>query len=964
MNKKFAHKIIYLFIIAVVLFFAIVACPNPIDNNLITLVQDELAPKITVTEPQNYGQYKSTISLSGIVKDSSTKAGDNQGRVSTLSYEVQGHYLLSGEIPLAADGQFGPVDIDATGLSGREVIVVTAEDWNGNISEEEIILDEDTSGPYIDIPNVYSEYTNQVTISGTIANSQSDSTITEVKSITWEVISDPTLTETLTFNVSGDGSFTVTPAATIRFYTPNDFDFTVNTVLLVGTQHIKVTTEDWGGHTTAILCTITDGKTGPYILVYSPNDGEFYHGTVTITGKVQNGASDPGLDSVDFISCALLVSGGDEGTITFTDPLAPTFNPTDGTITFNTLTNEFSITLSTTDPTVINNDTLTINIWSDDKTGKRASEDILLFESGGPSLSITAPAPYTTTASITGTVKSWDGASDATEIAALTYSLGAAVDQPLAFDAAGNINASLTTSALSGDQTVTIKATDDNGNQTTASIPLTDGLPPILNVNSPGTSYNGTDLSVSGTVYDYVGASTAVDVDTLTYSLGAVVDQPLSFIAATGVISDTLATSTLFGNQSLIIKATDDDGNLSQVSFSLTDGIAPEIVITAPDTNDPYGPSVFVTGTVRSNPGITGVGDIASVSYQIGTGTIQGTLSYNASGSINETIDLSALSGNQILTITAKDSATPQNQAQVSLNLTDGVPPDLSITAPVDNDTYGYSLAVSGTVLDYVGATTTVDVASLTYSLGEVSNADLSYTTSSGAIADTLDCSALSGTKTLTITAKDTATLQNQAQKSISLTDRIPPYLTGISHTAGDTYADGMVVSITVASNKGISGTGDISSVTYTLDTLNGSMTGAAGVFSATIANSLSGDQTLTITATDSTANESEIAVTLSDGTVPYLTLTSPACGDTYGDTLTLTGSVVNFKGQSNHSDISSLTYSIGGGTPVVITILGNHSFSTGNINTSALTGPQTLTIEAAHTNGSTSQISLTIVHE
>ena len=147
-----------------VLFFAFAACPNPIDNNLITLVEDELAPVITVTEPQNYGQYKSTISLSGVAKDSSTTPGDNQGAVSTLSYEVQGQYLLSGEILFAADGQFGPVDIDATGLSGREVIVVSAEDWNGNISEEEIILDEDTSGPMIDIPDNYSQYTNQVTI--------------------------------------------------------------------------------------------------------------------------------------------------------------------------------------------------------------------------------------------------------------------------------------------------------------------------------------------------------------------------------------------------------------------------------------------------------------------------------------------------------------------------------------------------------------------------------------------------------------------------------------------------------------------------------------------------------------------------------------------------------------------------------------------------------------------------------
>ena len=777
MNEKFAHKIIYLLIIAVVLFFAFAACPNPIDNNLVTLVEDELAPVITVTEPQNFGEYKSTISLSGIVKDSSTAAGDNQGRVSTLSYEVQGHYLLAGKISLSADGQFGPVDIDATGLSGREVIVVTAEDWNGNISEEEIILDENTSGPYIDIPGNNFLYTSQLAISGTIANSDIDSAITEVKSITWEVMTRPDLTETLNFDASIVGDFTVTPpAATIKYSAPNDFDFTVNTVDLEGKMYISITTEDWGGHTTEIVPTIMDGKTGPYIEILSPNDSEPYHGTVTITGKVQNGASDTGLDSVELLTCKLFVSGGDEGTITFIDSV-PFYNPNDdGTITFTPGANTFSITLSTINPVIINDDYLRISIWAEDKTGKTNTETIDLVKGGGPYLSITAPGPYTTTVSITGTVKSWDGAPDATEIDTLTYSLGAAVDQPLGFfDDTGVISDTLGSSALSGDQTLTVKATDDNGNQTTASIPLTDGLAPILNVNSPGASYNGTDLSISGTVDDYIGADSAVDVATLTYSLGAVVDQPLSFTAATGVISDTLATSTLYGPHTLTIKATDDDGNLSQASFSLTDGIDPHLVISAPVDNDSYDQSVNITGTVRSNPGITGVDDIDSVSYQIDT--IQGTLSYNASGSINETIDLSALSGDQTLTITATDD-DGNTSTPVDIDLTDGVAPVLDITAPLTGASYGNSLTVTGTVLDYAGAGGAGDVKTLSYTIGGLSET-LNFNAADGTIIESpgknpIDTSSLSGSgnQTLTITAEDKETpTANESEVSVDLVE-------------------------------------------------------------------------------------------------------------------------------------------------------------------------------------------------
>lgn len=777
MNKKFAHKIIYLLVIPVVLFFAFAACPNPIDNNLVTLVEDVLAPVVTITEPGNYSQYKSTISISGMVEDSSTTTGDNQGSVSTLSYEVQGHYLLAGQISLSADGQFGPVDIDATELSGREVIVITAEDWNGNISEEEIILDENTSGPYIDIPGDNFLYTSQLAMSGTIANSDSDSAITEVKSITWEVLTRPDLTETLNFDVSGDGTFTVEPlAATINYSDPNDFDFTVNTVDLEKTMYISVTTEDWKGHTTEIVRTIYDGKTGPYIEISSPNDGEHYHGTVTITGIVQNGPSDTGLDSVELLTCVLFVNGGDEGTIAFINSL-PAFTPNDGSIAFTPGANTFSITLSTTSPVIINDDYLRISIWAEDKTGKTNTDNIDLVKSDGPYLSISAPesyTPYTTTLSITGTVKSWDGAPDAFEIDTLTYSLGAAVDQPLAFNAAGTISDSLTTSTLSGDQTLTIKATDDNGNQITTSISLTDGLAPILTVNSPGASYDGTDLTVSGTVYDYVGADSAVYVATLTYSLGAEVDQPLSFTTATGMIPDTLLdTSAFYGEQTLTIKATDDDGNLSDVSFSLADGIDPQLVITAPADNDPYGPSVNITGTVRSNPGITGVDDIASVSYQIGT--IAGTLIYNTSGSINETIDLSALSGNQTLTITATDDdgnlSTP-----VEIDLTDGVAPVLDITAPPTGASYGSSLTVSGTVLDYVGASGAGDVKTLSYTIGGLSGT-LGFNTIDGQIIEgsggnPIDTSSLSGNQTLTITAKDKETpTANESQVLVELVE-------------------------------------------------------------------------------------------------------------------------------------------------------------------------------------------------
>jgi len=105
----------------------------------------------------------------------------------------------------------------------------------------------------------------------------------------------------------------------------------------------------------------------------------------------------------------------------------------------------------------------------------------------------------------------------------------------------------------------------------------------------------------------------------------------------------------------------------------------------------------------------------------------------------------------------------------VNIDLTDGVAPVLDITAPADNGTYGDTLNITGTVYDYLGAGN-ADYVALTYSIvGEVTNQPLSFTSTTGVIDDTIDTSSLSGDHTLIITAKDSATPQNQSEATVTI---------------------------------------------------------------------------------------------------------------------------------------------------------------------------------------------------
>ncbi len=273
---KYGIPIFVLFALAV----AMTSCPPPIDEDLLIFVQDEIAPAISVFSPDNNSSYRSLLSVAGQVTDSSESEGDNKGRIASLTYQVLDHSQLSGDVSPAGDGIF-EFSFATTGLSGTEILVIRAEDWNGNLSEKSLTLHENDEDPFvlIDSPENFTTYRSEVIVQATVQNSDTDTSTAEVSAVTWEVPGS-TLTGTIDPVDWEDGTFTFT------FFTTNP--------PLHGTRRVIVTAEDLNAHSSDALVELWDYEDGPYIELTLPEEGSTYPSVINIAGTVADSASEIG----------------------------------------------------------------------------------------------------------------------------------------------------------------------------------------------------------------------------------------------------------------------------------------------------------------------------------------------------------------------------------------------------------------------------------------------------------------------------------------------------------------------------------------------------------------------------------------------------------------------------------------------------------------------------------------------
>ena len=114
-----------------------------ITEAVLTLTDDETGPAITISAPSDQSYYAASVVVNGSVANSSTAIPGAVDEIQSLSWEV-----LSSTLAGSLDFGTGTYSFQfpTTALSGNVVVRLTAEDWNGNTTRQDLILLDGGSG--------------------------------------------------------------------------------------------------------------------------------------------------------------------------------------------------------------------------------------------------------------------------------------------------------------------------------------------------------------------------------------------------------------------------------------------------------------------------------------------------------------------------------------------------------------------------------------------------------------------------------------------------------------------------------------------------------------------------------------------------------------------------------------------------------------------------------------------------
>jgi hypothetical protein len=135
MKKNTLKWIVLMLPLAALLF---PSCPAPIDQVILSQIEDEKGPVIVITSPENSSNYTQTVNVLGTVYDEG-------GELRSVAYIITGTLgvLDSGQVPLDQIGINGAFSFQfvTTDFNGPIVVTVIVEDWNDNINQTSIILE-------------------------------------------------------------------------------------------------------------------------------------------------------------------------------------------------------------------------------------------------------------------------------------------------------------------------------------------------------------------------------------------------------------------------------------------------------------------------------------------------------------------------------------------------------------------------------------------------------------------------------------------------------------------------------------------------------------------------------------------------------------------------------------------------------------------------------------------------------
>ncbi len=374
---------------------ALLSCPNPIDRALLISVEDEIAPNVTISQPLANSFYKTTITVSGVLEDSSLTEGDHLGSPGSLEVRIPNSPSLNRTVAFAADetytvspadstfsynpagGSFG-LRISAMALSGPQIISFILTDRNANQTTLTIPLYDDPTGPYIDLasPTSYSTYGLIVNVSGTVTNDESDPSTSDVAGLSLSLVgTGVNIQRSLnlqpgSIHDNGDGTFTHDTATSFTFNSADgSFVDQFLTVGAKGTLTLVVTTADYGGDSSELPVQLIDGGIAPEVgnLVYPQVYSSISTADITVSGTVTKYTD---LDPVSGGSFAYTVKEGST-TVVAKDITKDYSDPTSG---YSSTTGAFSFYFGVGANGL--SGTLTVTILAKD-SGGRDSQSLL-----------------------------------------------------------------------------------------------------------------------------------------------------------------------------------------------------------------------------------------------------------------------------------------------------------------------------------------------------------------------------------------------------------------------------------------------------------------------------------------------------------------------------------------------------------------------------------------------------------
>jgi hypothetical protein len=251
-------------IAAVAAAFVLTACPPPVTPALVNIVQDDIAPVVIITSPGNNSSFRSVLTVSGTISDSSVAAADLLGELESVRFEVGGAEYLDRTLLFGTDGTitYDPPERPFTSydpetgefsvtfstaeplLTGFRQISILATDRKGHETETNITVFAYTDGPAVEItsPVDGDRYESTVTIAGKVTNALGSELVDEI---------DP---EGLSYRIAAD-TIQILPfdnrPTTDEFFDPETGEFQIIHVfnpLPTGGVVLEVTATDLSGY--------------------------------------------------------------------------------------------------------------------------------------------------------------------------------------------------------------------------------------------------------------------------------------------------------------------------------------------------------------------------------------------------------------------------------------------------------------------------------------------------------------------------------------------------------------------------------------------------------------------------------------------------------------------------------------------------------------------------------------------